>query len=158
MTHTIEINTAAPSFSLLDHHQNRHHLSDYQGQWLIIFFYPKDNTPGCTVEACHFRDNYSDFATIDTKIVGINTDNEKSHTRFSQQQKLPFPLLIDQDGEVAARYGSLFKLGFIKFCKRHSFIINPEGQIAKIYRKVNPSEHINQVLNDLKELQKLRSS
>ena len=150
---TIEVNIEAPHFSLLDHNQNRHNLLDYQGQWLIIFFYPKDNTPGCTVEACQFRDNYSVFSGINTKIIGINTDSEKSHSHFSQQQQLPFPLLIDQEGDVAKRYGSLFKIGFIKFCKRHSFIIDPKGQIAKIYRKVTPSEHINQVLHDLKILQ-----
>jgi peroxiredoxin Q/BCP len=155
---TIEINSKAPAFSLLDHHKKEHHLSDYQGQWLIIFFYPKDNTPGCTVEACHFRDNYSEFSAMNTKIVGINTDKQESHTRFIKQQKLPFPLLIDQQGEVSQRYDSLFKLGFIKFCKRHSFIINPEGKIVKIYRKVTPSMHIEQVLSDLKALQKQRFS
>ena len=149
----IEINNKAPSFSLLDHTQQKHNLSDYQGQWVILFFYPKDNTPGCTVAACNFRDNYSSITAMNTQILGINTDDEESHVRFVNKQQLPFPLLIDKQGEVSKLYGALFKLGPIKLCKRHSFVIDPQGNVAKIYRKITPSQHSQQVLSDLKELQ-----
>jgi peroxiredoxin Q/BCP len=143
----------APEFSLLDSHNSIHNLSDYQGQWLILFFYPKDNTPGCTVEACQFRDNYSDISAANTKVLGISTDNTESHAHFTDKQQLPFPLLSDNTGAISKLYGSLFKLGPIKFCKRHSFIIDPQGNIAKIYRKVTPSSHSQQIMAELKTLQ-----
>lgn len=150
---TLEVNHKAPEFSLLDSKNKRHRLSDYQGQWLILFFYPKDNTPACTIEACQFRNDYSELSAINTKVLGINTDNSKSHNRFIDKQQLPFPLLSDEMGTTSHLYGSLFNLGPIKFCKRHSFIINPYGNIAKIYRKVTPSVHSHQVISDLKTLQ-----
>jgi len=150
---TIEIGHKAPEFSLLDSKQKRYALSDYQGQWLILFFYPKDNTPGCTIEACQFRDNYADISAMNTVILGINTDNSESHSHFIDKQHLPFPLLSDETGAISKQYGSLFKLGPIKFCKRHSFIIDPQGNIAKIYRKVKPVTHSQQIISDLKLLQ-----
>jgi len=149
----LKVGDKAPEFSLLDNENKQHTLSDYQGKWLILFFYPKDNTPGCTVEACQFRDNYADILAIDTKILGISTDKIDSHNHFISKFKLPFPLLSDDKGIMSKLYGSLFKLGPIKFCKRHSFIIDPEGNIAKIYRKVTPSEHSEQIITDLKKLQ-----
>ncbi len=149
----LEVGHKAPEFSLLDNQNKQHHLSDYQGQWLILFFYPKDNTPGCTVEACQFRDNYADISAKNTKILGINTDSSESHAGFIDKQQLPFPLLSDSTGNISKLYGALFKLGPIKFCKRHSFIIDPQGNIAKIYRKVTPSLHSQQIMADLKALQ-----
>lgn len=149
----LETSQKAPEFSLLDNNQKRHTLLDYQGQWLVLFFYPKDNTPGCTIEACQFKNNYDDILALNTKILGINTDNTESHTRFINNQQLPFPLLSDETGTVSKLYGTLFKIGPVKFCKRHSFIIDPEGKIAKIYRKVSPSEHSKQIISDLKTLQ-----
>ncbi len=149
----LESGQKAPDFSLLDNSNKNHHLSDYLGQWLILFFYPKDNTPGCTVEACQFRDDYADISEINAKILGINTDSIESHSNFIKKQQLPFPLLSDNTGAVSKLYGSLFKLGPIKFCKRHSFIIDPQGNIAKIYRKVTPSNHSQQIMADLKALQ-----
>lgn len=152
--HILEIGNQAPDFSLLDNNKKEHSLIDYQNEWLVIFFYPKDNTPGCTVEACQFRNDYKNILALDTKILGINTDSSESHARFINKQQLPFPLLSDKTGTVSTHYGTLFKLGPIKFCKRHSFIIDPRGNIAKIYRKVTPSEHSGQVISDLKHLQK----
>jgi peroxiredoxin Q/BCP len=149
----LETGNKAPDFSLLDNNKKKYSLSDYQDQWLVLFFYPKDNTPGCTVEACQFRNDYKNILALNTKILGINTDNSESHTQFINKQQLPFPLLSDETGVVSKRYGTLFKLGPIKFCKRHSFIISPQGNIAKIYRKVTPSEHSEQVISDLKRLQ-----
>lgn len=151
--HTIEIGNRAPDFSLSDQNTIKHSLADYKGQWLLLFFYPKDNTPGCTVEACHFRNDYKKIIALNTQVLGINTDSSKSHKLFTEKQKLPFPLLSDPTGDVSQSYGTLFKLGPIKFCKRHSFIIDPQGNIAKIYRKVTPKGHSGQVVTDLEFLQ-----
>jgi len=149
----LEIGYQAPEFSLMDHNNKKHQLSDYQGQWLIVFFYPKDNTPGCTIEACQFSDDFAEISALNSTILGINTDNTESHQRFINKQQLPFPLLSDPTGHLCKSYGALIKLGPIKFCKRHSFIINPEGNIAKIYRKVAPAHHSQQIIADLKVLQ-----
>ena len=149
---TLQIGDKAPEFSLLDDQNKNHTLSDYRGQWLVLFFYPKDNTPGCTVEACHFRDDYADISAINAKVLGVSTDSSESHQRFINDQQLPFPLLSDNTGSISKLYGSLFKLGPIKFCKRHSFIIDPQGHIAKIYRKVTPVQHSQQIMADLKIL------
>lgn len=149
----LEIGCKAPDFSLLDNNNKNHTLSDYQGQWLVLFFYPKDNTPGCTVEACQFRDYYAEISATDTKILGVSTDSVDSHSKYINKQNLPFPLLSDPSGSMSKLYHSLFKLGPIKFCKRHSFIIDPNGNIAKAYYKVTPAKHSQQVLNDLKALQ-----
>lgn len=149
----LEINQAAPSFSLYDAHETLHQLTDYQNHWLVIYFYPKDNTPGCTKEACALRDDSEQFANLNTKVIGISTDNSKSHLGFSTKHSLPFTLLADPDGKVSAAYGALFKLGPLKFCKRHSFIINPQGKIAKIYRNVSPGLHSQELLQALNNLQ-----
>jgi len=149
----LEISHQAPAFSLMDHNHKKHQLSDYQGQWLILFFYPKDNTPGCTIEACQFSNDYTEISALNSAILGINTDNIESHQRFISKRQLSFPLLSDSTGAISKSYGTLIKLGPIKFCKRHSFIINPEGKIAKIYRKVSPAQHSQQIIADLKALQ-----
>jgi len=149
----LKIGLKAPDFSLLDNNNKKHTLSDYQSQWLVLFFYPKDNTPGCTVEACQFRDYYSEISAINTRILGISTDSIQSHSSYISKQNLPFPLLSDSTGCMSKLYNSLFKLGPIKFCKRHSFIIDPQGNIAKIYNQVTPLKHSQQVLADLKILQ-----
>ena len=154
----IEIQQKAPNFALYDAHEHLHQLSDYQDYWLVIYFYPKDNTPGCTKEACALRDDKEAFASLNTKVVGISTDSSKSHLNFSQKQSLSFTLLADPEGKVSADYGALFKLGPIKFCKRHSFIIDPSGKIAKIYRKVSPRFHSQELLQDLRGLQKMDST
>ncbi|MCK5355174.1 MAG: peroxiredoxin [Methyloprofundus sp.] len=150
----LELNQSAPNFQLDDAHGAPHKLAGYKGHWLIIYFYPKDNTPGCTKEACALRDDSEEFTRLNTKIIGISTDNSNSHLKFSEQQSLPFTLLADTDGKVSAAYGALFKLGPLKFCKRHSFIIDPAGKIAKIYRSVSPSLHSQALLQDLQQLQK----
>lgn len=151
----IELNQSAPYFLLNDAHGVLHKLEDYQGQWLVIYFYPKDNTPGCTKEACALRDDSEKFTDLNTKVIGISTDNSKSHLSFSEKQSLPFTLLADPDGKVSSDYGALFKLGPIKVCKRHSFIIDPAGKIVKIYRSVSPSLHSQELLQDLQTLQGL---
>ncbi|HIF54429.1 MAG: peroxiredoxin [Methylococcales bacterium] len=150
---TLQTGDMAPDFSLFDSLQKKHTLVDYREQWLILFFYPKDDTPGCTVEACQFKENYADILAMNVRLLGINTDKLESHAHFIKKFQLPFPLLSDPQGETSRQYGSLFKLGPVRFCKRHSFIINPQGQIAKIYRKVNPKNHSQQIIADLKTWQ-----
>jgi len=150
----LEINQPAPDFSLADAQGISHSLKDFQGQWLVLYFYPKDNTPGCTTEACSLRDDLAQFKNLNTSVIGISTDNSASHLKFIAKQSLNFTLLADTDGKVSKRYNALFKLGPIKFSKRHSFIINPEGNITKIYRSVSPSLHSQELLNDLVQLQK----
>ncbi len=150
---TLKINQMAPAFQLADSHQQIVTLDDFKGHWVVLFFYPKDNTPGCTAEACNFRDAYQEILALNTKILGINTDSSESHQRFISKKQLPFPLLSDTSGKVSQQYGCLFKIGPIRFCKRQSFIIDPEGKIARIYRKVDPRQHARQIINDLKQLQ-----
>jgi len=149
----LTINQSAPNFSLYDAHNAAHKLDDYKSHWLVIYFYPKDNTPGCTKEACALRDDSAKFEALNTQIVGISTDSSKSHQNFSQKQNLTFTLLADPKGEVSRAYGALFKLGPIKFSKRHSFIIDPTGKVAQIYRSVSPSLHSQELINDLQQLQ-----
>ena len=142
----------APAFELTDQHGKMHHLSDYQGQWLVLYFYPKDDTPGCTREACEFRDDFVTLQGIDVGLLGVSLDDVKSHKEFAEKYHLPFPLLSDRTGEVARVYGSLWKLGPIRFARRHTFIIDPQGELAKIYRSVAPKTHSDQVIGDLENL------
>ncbi len=149
----LSINQQAPDFSLNDAQGITHTLNSFHGQWLVVYFYPKDNTPGCTKEACALRDDNQQFTDLNTTVIGINTDTSESHLKFIDQQFLNFLLLADTDGKVSASYNALFKLGPIKFSKRHSFIISPEGKIMQIYRSVSPSLHSQELLADLKQLQ-----
>lgn len=142
----------APAFELRDQHGKMHHLSDYQGQWLVLYFYPKDDTPGCTSEACEFRDDFMTLQGMDVRLLGVSLDDVKSHKEFAEKYHLPFPLLSDRTGEVARVYGSLWKLGPIRFARRHTFIIDPQGRMAKIYRSVAPKTHSDQVIGDLENL------
>ncbi len=142
----------APGFSLLDQNSNQHRLEDYRGQWLILYFYPKDDTPGCTTEACEFRDDYYVLKQMGVTVLGVSLDEVESHQEFAEKYHLPFPLLSDADARVAMAYGSLTKFGPIKFAKRHTYIIDTEGRIAHIYRNVKPRQHSDQVINDLRAM------
>jgi peroxiredoxin Q/BCP len=144
----------APQFQLPDQDGATHRLSDYRGRWVVLYFYPKDDTPGCTEEACRFRDDIVQLNELGAQVLGASLDNRESHAEFSKKFSLQFPLLADADGRVAASYGSLRNLGIMKLAHRHTFIIDPEGRIAKIYRKVSPKTHSAQVIADLKELQR----
>ena len=150
----IKTGDPAPGFELVDQYQKIHKLSDYQSKWVVLYFYPKDDTPGCTTEACHFRDDIIKIRTLNAEVLGISVDDTESHKKFAEKHGLPFPLLADNDASVAKSYGALFSLGPIKFAKRHSFIIDPEGKIARIYRDVKPSEHSNEIIRDIEVLQK----
>ena len=122
------------------------------GRWLVLYFYPKDDTPGCTTEACEFRDDIHILKKMGVSVAGVSLDDVKSHQEFAEKYHLPFALLSDARGEVARRYGALTSFGFVKFAKRHTFIIDPEGNIAKIYRSVSPRRHSEEVIADLRDL------
>jgi len=143
----------APAFELIDQYQKTHKLSDYIGKWVVLYFYPKDDTPGCTTEACNFRDDIFRIRELDAEVLGISLDGAESHAEFAKKHGLPFPLLSDAEAVTAVKYGCLMSLGPIKYAKRHTFIINPEGMLAKIYRDVNPNHHSTEIIADLKYLQ-----
>jgi peroxiredoxin Q/BCP len=147
----------APYFSLSVGEGTIVNLSDLKGKRVVLYFYPRDNTPGCTKEACGFRDAYGQYQEKDVVVLGVSTDDAKSHTKFSTKYNLPFPLLTDEDGKVSTLYDSY---GLKKFMgkeymgiSRTTFIIGPDGTIEKIYKKVKPEPHAEQVLSDLAELE-----
>jgi len=142
----------APDFQLMDQNGMVHHLSTYQGKWVVLYFYPKDDTPGCIKEASELRDDYDQLVDMGVTLLGVSLDDIESHQAFAEKYHLPFPLLSDAHGEVAKRYGALWQLGPIKFAKRHSFIIDPQGKIARIYRDVKPAIHSDELIADLKAL------
>ncbi len=143
---------AAPEFSLPDAAGQQRQLEDFRGEWLLLYFYPKDDTPGCTKEACAFRDGYQELRRRGVQVVGVSLDNMASHRAFANKHRLPFPLLSDSGGHVAERYGALWSFGPVRFSRRHSFLIDPQGRIAEIYRSVDPDSHYHQVLDDLNRL------
>jgi peroxiredoxin Q/BCP len=149
----LKIGDPAPDFSLLDANGNTVKLSDLKGQRVVLYFYPRDNTPGCTKEACAFRDSYMEFQGKDVVVLGVSTDDAKSHAKFATKYSLPFPLLIDEGGTVSTAYESY---GLKKFMgkeymgiTRNTFVISPDGRIEKVYKKVKPETHVDQVLADL---------
>ncbi|MCM8857577.1 MAG: peroxiredoxin [Candidatus Thiodiazotropha sp.] len=152
VTSHIVLGEPAPDFHLIDQHGKVHQLTEYKGGWLVLYFYPRDNTPGCTTEACIFRDNQHRFNEVEVVVLGVSTNSLSSHQTFSQKYQLPFPLLSDVSGKVAKAYGSLFQLGPLKFAKRHSFIIDPEGNIAAIFREVDIKNHNDRIFEALQSL------
>lgn len=148
----LSLGTPAPELALPDQHNHVHRIADYQGKWVVLYFYPKNDTPGCTTEACAFRDEYKVLSALNTQVLGVSVDDQDSHLAFAEKYSLPFPLLADIEGNVAKRYGALVSLGPIKFAKRHTIIIGPQGNIRKIYRSVNASRHSQEVIADLTEL------
>ena len=145
--------SAAPDFALQDQNGQTHRLRDYAGRWLVLYFYPRDDTPGCTREACRFRDDIGVLGDLDAAVAGVSVDDTRSHAGFARKHQLPFPLLSDPDGHTAAAYGSLLNLGLIRFSRRHTFIIAPDGRIAARFDQVDPASHVQQVAHALKALQ-----
>jgi peroxiredoxin Q/BCP len=146
----------APDFTLKDQNGETHTLSIYRSQWVLIYFYPRDNTPGCTVEACAIRDRFDEFNKQEINVFGISTDSVKKHANFADKYNLPFTLLADENQVVVNLYGVW---GMKKFMGREymgtnrmSFLIDPAGKIVKIYEKVKPAEHANEILADHKVL------
>lgn len=148
----IKIGQDAPRFSLLDQAGLVRSLDDFAGMWVVLYFYPKDDTPGCTKEACAFRDDYKVMIEENIQVLGVSIDDQASHADFAKKYNLPFPLLADSGGKIARSYESLTSLGPLKFAKRHTFIIGPRGKIRKIYRKVDVENHSKQILADMQAL------
>jgi peroxiredoxin Q/BCP len=152
----LAVGTMAPDFTLADQDEKEHTLSDYRGQWVLIYFYPKDDTPGCTKEACGIRDNYGTFEKEGIKVFGISKDSVAKHKKFVDKYELPFTLLADVETEVCQAFDVW---GMKKFMgreymgiNRNSFIIDPDGKIVKVYEKVKPAEHAQEILDDIAEL------
>ena len=150
--HSLSIGDPAPGFELPDQDERIHRLEDYRDDWLVLFFYPRDMTAGCTKEVCEFRDNYDYFLMTNISLLGISTDSPQKHHQFRSQHGLGFPLLSDVSGEVARAYGSLLRIGPLRQARRHSFIIDPDGDVVKIYRKVNPQSHGFEIVQQLHDL------
>ncbi len=152
----LKVGDNAPDFELPDQDGKVHKLSDYQGQKILVYFYPKDNTPGCTIEACQIRDDFPKFNSIKAEVLGISTDSVGSHKKFSQKHSLPFTLLADANKEVVKAYGVYKPKKFLgkEFLgtQRTSFLIDGDGKISKIYEKVKPALHAKEVLRDLVNL------
>jgi peroxiredoxin Q/BCP len=142
----------APPFRLQDQSGQWRTLDEYRGKWVALYFYPKADTPGCTKEACEFRDNVFAFEAIGATIVGVSLDNVRSQKDFADKYSLPFPLLADPTGGTAEAYGVLNNLMGLKLAKRQSFLIGPDGRIAKHYDKVDPKTHSKEVLTDIRQL------
>jgi len=140
----------APDFRLVDQNGTIRSLSDFSGQWVVLYFYPKDDTPGCTKEACSFRDDLTTLEKLGAKVVGVSVDDSDSHSKFASKYHLPFPLLADADGKVADSYGALTNLLLLKIAKRYTFLIDPKGKIAKVYLSVDTSRHSQEIVDDLK--------
>ena len=152
----LKIGKKAPEFSLQDQDETTHTLKQYQGKNVLIYFYPKDDTPGCTKEACAIADVYNDFKKLGVVVLGVSKDTPKSHKKFAEKYNLPFTLLSDKDGVMIEKYGALQEksifgktsLGIV----RMSYLIDGEGKVAKVYPKVDPANHALEILKELKTL------
>jgi peroxiredoxin Q/BCP len=153
---TLKQNDSAPDFTLTDQNGGSHTLSALRGKWVLLYFYPKDDTPGCTKQACAIRDNYPAFEKLGIVVFGISTDSEASHQKFAEKYDLPFILLADPKKEVVELYGVFGKKKFMgkEFLgvSRTSFLVAPDGTIAKIYENVKPEAHADEVLSDMKAI------
>ncbi len=151
-----KIGSPAPRFSLPDQDGTVHTLAEYAGKWVLLYFYPKDDTPGCTIEACALRDQFKDFESIGAVVIGISTDSVASHKKFAVAYELPFTLLSDAHKEAVGEYGVFGEKKFMgkpyMSTSRTSFLIDPSGNVAKVYKKVKPEMHAAEVVADLKGL------
>lgn len=149
----LKLGQRAPDFKLLDQHGKIHTLADFHGKWLALYFYPKDDTPGCTKQACTFRDGLQDLKDLGAEVIGVSIDDANSHADFAEKYHLQFPLLADTTAEIATRYHSLINLGIIKFARRNTFLIDPHSKIARMYLSASATRNFAEVINDLKHLQ-----
>jgi peroxiredoxin Q/BCP len=145
----------APTFSTTDADGRKVSLKDFRGEKVVLYFYPKDDTPGCTKEACSFRDSFSDFKKRGIKILGVSPDKEATHKKFVDKYKLPFTLLVDTDHSIADAYGTYGQKKFMgrtyMGIKRTTFLIDEQGKIKKVFEKVKPDEHAREVLDAFKK-------
>jgi peroxiredoxin Q/BCP len=142
----------APAFSLEDQSGKPRSLADFRGKWVVLYFYPKDDTPGCTEEACNFRDDIFALEQMGAQVLGVSLDDSASHARFAKKHGLPFPLLADPSGAVTRSYGALTEGS--RYARRYTFLIDPAGKVAKVYTSVETSRHSAEVIADLKRLSK----
>lgn len=149
----LPVGAAAPDFILPDQDGHSRRLADYAGRWLVLYFYPRDDTPGCTREACGFRDDIGVLDGLDAAVLGISVDDTATHAGFARKHALPFPLLADPDGRTAVAYGSLLDLGVVRFARRRTFIVGPDGRIAARFDRVDPARHAADVIDRLRRLQ-----
>ncbi|CAJ1003967.1 peroxiredoxin Q/BCP [Brevibacillus aydinogluensis] len=153
----VAVGQAAPDFTLQANGNRTISLRDFRGQYVVLYFYPKDMTPGCTTEACDFRDYHPKFAELNTVVLGISPDDVKSHDKFVAKHELPFPLLADPDHQVAEAYGVwvLKKMYGREYMgiERSTFLIDPEGTIVKVWPKVKVKGHVEEVLQTIEQLQ-----
>ena len=149
-----EVGKAAPDFSLTTGDGSQASLKDYRGKWVVLYFYPKDFTSGCTMEAHNFQRDLAKYESADAVILGVSVDTAQSHKDFCAKEGLNFKLLADPDAKVSTEYGSVMDYKGSKLAARNTFIINPKGEVAKVYTGVKPAEHSEQVLKDLDELKK----
>jgi peroxiredoxin Q/BCP len=147
----------APAFTLPDETGAHHTLADYTGKWVVLYFYPADDTPGCTIEACSLRDARDDLAELGAEIIGVSKDDAPSHEKFKAKHSLNFTLLVDDSKKVIDAYGAWGKKMFgVEGILRKTFIIDPTGKVMKVYGKVTPLGHGEQVINDLRKLQAVK--
>jgi peroxiredoxin Q/BCP len=144
----------APDFSLVTSDGSQAGLKDYRGKWVVLYFYPKDFTSGCTLEAKNFQRDLAKYSEAGAVVLGVSVDSAQSHKDFCAKEGLNFKLLADPDGKVSALYGSTMEYQGAKMAARNTFIINPKGEIVKVYTGVKPAEHSDQVLKDLAVLKK----
>jgi peroxiredoxin Q/BCP len=146
--------TSAPDFSLTTSDGSQISLKDYRGKWVVLYFYPKDFTSGCTLEARNFQRDLAKYEQAGAVVLGVSVDTAQSHKDFCAKEGLNFKLLADADAKVSIDYGSVMDYKGEKLAARNTFIINPQGEIAKVYTGVKPADHSEQVLKDLAELKK----
>mgnify|MGYP000055183230 CR=1 FL=1 len=143
-------------FQALDETGKSHANTDYLGQWLLVYFYPKDSTPGCTTEACTLRDAWGEFSEYNIAVLGVSPQGAASHQKFKQKHALPFPLLVDEDKTLARTFGVWEEKTFMGRAymgvKRSSFLFDPQGNLVRVYEKVKPAKHANEVLSDVQSL------
>ena len=151
---TPSVGSVAPEFTLNSQEGAPVSLKDYRGKWVVLYFYPKDFTSGCTIEAHNFQRDLSQYQQKNAVVLGVSVDSADSHKQFCAKEGLNFKLLADTDHKVSSTYDSLTNFGIMKVAARHTFIINPEGKIVKVFTEVNPNQHSAEVLSALAELQK----
>jgi peroxiredoxin Q/BCP len=144
----------APEFTLASQEGTPVSIKNYRGKWVVLYFYPKDFSSGCTIEAHNFQRDQPQYQQRNVVVLGVSIDSADSHKQFCTKEGLNFKLLADTDHKVSIAYGSLTNLGLVKFASRHTFIINPEGKVARVFTEVNPNKHSEEVLAALAELQK----
>ena len=151
-SNTPKIGSKAPDFNLPNANGELVSLASLSGGWIVLYFYPRDDSPICTKQACSFRDDMHKLEKLGAKVVGVSIDDAKSHAEFAKKYSLPFPLLSDKDGLIASQYGALTNLVVFKMAKRYTFLIDANGVLRKTYLSVDTSKHSQQIINDLMAL------